>query len=416
MFTRKIQFILIAAAGISVLMSGVAAADAFGLEKVSFLLTYIAGDNGTLEGELIQIVSSAGNGTAVLAVPDTGYHFAGWSDGETDNPRTDLNVTQNITVTANFAVNTYTLTYSAGTGGIISGESPQTVEHGKDGTTVVAAPKEGYEFAEWSDGVTTPARTDTNVVENIDVVAYFTIKTYVLTYSAGAGGVIAGPATQVVNHGGSGAPVTAEANTGYLFVVWDDGLTDNPRQDTNVKEDISAKAFFAVNDVEGEGEGENTEGEPKEGEPNEGEPDEGESTEGEAGEGEGESDEGEGEGEAEGEAGEGEGESAGMIAVPDLALQTLEGATAQLQTLGLTLGAVTRKCNDEVPEGAVVTQSPAAGTRLAAGTPVNLVISEGDCPTGCDEFGANDWGNIFLGVLAVIALLLASVFGVESLS
>ena len=37
-----------------------------------------------------------------LQAGDTGYSFANWSDGGTANPRTDVNVTNNLTVTANF--------------------------------------------------------------------------------------------------------------------------------------------------------------------------------------------------------------------------------------------------------------------------------------------------------------------------
>ena len=34
------------------------------------------------------------------------------------------------TVTANFAINTYTLTYTAGANGTITGTAPQTVDYG----------------------------------------------------------------------------------------------------------------------------------------------------------------------------------------------------------------------------------------------------------------------------------------------
>ena len=66
-------------------------------------------------------------------MPDARYHFVDWSDASTDNPRTDTNVTADITVTANFAIDTYTLTYTAGAHGSISGTSPQTVDYGADG-------------------------------------------------------------------------------------------------------------------------------------------------------------------------------------------------------------------------------------------------------------------------------------------
>ena len=69
---------------------------------------------------------------------------------------------------------TYALIYSAGTGGTISGTALQTVESGKDGTSVTAVANSGYEFVKWSDNVTTAMRTDTNVTANITVTAEFT--------------------------------------------------------------------------------------------------------------------------------------------------------------------------------------------------------------------------------------------------
>ena len=70
-------------------------------------------------------------------------------------------------MTANFAITPITLTYTAGANGTITGISPQTVNYGADGTTVTAVPNTGYHFVDWSDGVLTPARTDTNVTANI---------------------------------------------------------------------------------------------------------------------------------------------------------------------------------------------------------------------------------------------------------
>jgi|GEM_PF-3122448 len=66
-------------------------------------LHYTAGSNGTLTGDTNQRIVKGHNGTSVTAVPDPNYSFVDWSDASTDNPRTDLNVTDNISVTANFA-------------------------------------------------------------------------------------------------------------------------------------------------------------------------------------------------------------------------------------------------------------------------------------------------------------------------
>lgn len=65
-------------------------------------LNYSPGPNGSLSGETFQEVSYGGDGTAVSALPDSGYQFVDWSDGSTDNPRTDTNVTEDLDVTANF--------------------------------------------------------------------------------------------------------------------------------------------------------------------------------------------------------------------------------------------------------------------------------------------------------------------------
>ena len=50
----------------------------------------------------------------MTAVPDTGYEFVDWSDGIQTAERTDTNVTADLSVTANFARKSYTLTYTAG--------------------------------------------------------------------------------------------------------------------------------------------------------------------------------------------------------------------------------------------------------------------------------------------------------------
>ncbi|PIT94885.1 hypothetical protein COT98_01805 [Candidatus Falkowbacteria bacterium CG10_big_fil_rev_8_21_14_0_10_39_9] len=68
-------------------------------------LTYTSSGNGSISGSSSQTISYGGNGTAVTAVPDSGYYFFNWSDGSTSNPRTDTSVTSNLSATANFVVN-----------------------------------------------------------------------------------------------------------------------------------------------------------------------------------------------------------------------------------------------------------------------------------------------------------------------
>ena len=91
-------------------------------------------------------------------------------------------------MTANFAINTFSLTYTAGPNGSLTGDASQTVNYGEDGTAVTAVPDTGYHFVDWSDGALTATRTDTNVMADLSVTANFAIDTFSLTYTAGAGG------------------------------------------------------------------------------------------------------------------------------------------------------------------------------------------------------------------------------------
>jgi hypothetical protein len=146
------------------------------------------------------------------------------------------------------APQTYTLTYTAGANGTISGSSPQTVSSGANGSQVTAVADSGYHFTSWSDGILTAARTDTNVQANVSVTASFEADapSYTLTYLAGAHGSITGSTPQTVVSGANGSAVTAVADSGYVFSSWSDSSTANPRTDTNVQANVSVTASFVI--------------------------------------------------------------------------------------------------------------------------------------------------------------------------
>ena len=184
----------------------------------------------------------------------TGYSFAGWNtaangSGTPYAPGATFAITSNTTLYEQWTINTYTLTYTAGTNGKISGTTPQTVNCGASGSPVTAVANTGYHFVNWSDGVATASRTDTNVTYSISVTANFVINTYTLTYAAGTNGTVTGATNQTVNYGASGSPVTAVPNTGYHFINWSDGLSANPRTDINVTGSISVTANFVLSTV-----------------------------------------------------------------------------------------------------------------------------------------------------------------------
>ena len=138
--------------------------------------------------------------------------------------RTDSNVHANLSVTASFAINTYTLTYTAGANGSISGTSPQTVNDGGSGSAVTAVADAGYHFTSWSDGVLTASRTDSNVHANLNVTASFAIDTTTNAPPVITG--VTGPAVPVAKN--TQITVTAtftDANyldTHTCTISWDD--------------------------------------------------------------------------------------------------------------------------------------------------------------------------------------------------
>jgi len=145
------------------------------VRATTYTLTYSAGANGSITGTTPQTVAYKGSGSAVTAVAATGYHFTTWSDGVLTATRTDASVLANLSVTASFAVNTFTLTYSAGANGSITGTTPQTVAYNGSGSGVTAVAAMGYRFTTWSDGVLTASRTDSAVVANLSVTATFAL-------------------------------------------------------------------------------------------------------------------------------------------------------------------------------------------------------------------------------------------------
>ena len=136
-------------------------------------------------GTLTYAPAANANGTATVTVR---IH----DDGGTANGGVDTSVAQTFTITVTVVndppVDTYTVTYTAGANGTISGTSPQTVNQGASSTAVTATPDTGYHFVSWSDGSLTAARTDTNVTANINATASFAVDTFAITVISGSHG------------------------------------------------------------------------------------------------------------------------------------------------------------------------------------------------------------------------------------
>jgi hypothetical protein len=213
---------------------------------ISYRLKYVAGENGSILGPASQTVPQHGDGRLVQAIPAENYHFAGWSDGVTTAERIDRNLTRDLRVTANFAIEMFPLTYVAGQNGTISGQSAQLVPRGGSSKEVSAVPASGYHFVNWSDAVSTDRRIDTEVTAPLSVTANFAINSYALNYQASEHGSIKGESDQLVAHGGDAASVEAFPEPNYRFVRWSDGVRTARRIDTKVSGSLQVRAEFEL--------------------------------------------------------------------------------------------------------------------------------------------------------------------------
>lgn len=65
-------------------------------------VTYEASEGGRIDGQAVQTILKGEDAQTVTAVAEEGYVFAGWSDGLETAERTDTDVQENLTVTAQF--------------------------------------------------------------------------------------------------------------------------------------------------------------------------------------------------------------------------------------------------------------------------------------------------------------------------
>lgn len=104
----------------------------------------VTGDKGKFEH---------GSDHTIEAVPNYGYHFTQWSDGETENPRTFV-LEQDTTFIALFAQNaTFNITIASfdETQGVVTGSGEY---YYGEIVTLTAIPNKGYYFDSWSDELT----------------------------------------------------------------------------------------------------------------------------------------------------------------------------------------------------------------------------------------------------------------------
>ena len=187
------------------------------------IVTYKDGDSEYAK-QVLPSGTLATRPDAPAATP--GYTFGGWNkaDGTAWDYASDK-VTDNITLYAKWAANTYTITFDTAGGSEIA---PITQDYGTAITVPADPTREGYTFIGWDKEIPT-----TMPAENMTVTAQWEINRYTITFDTAGGSEIT-PITQDY-----GTAITAPADPtreGYTFMGWDREIpTTMPAENITLK-------------------------------------------------------------------------------------------------------------------------------------------------------------------------------------
>lgn len=187
------------------------------------IVTYKDGDSEYAK-QVLPSGTLATRPDAPAATP--GYTFGGWNkaDGTAWDYASDK-VTDNITLYAKWAANTYTITFDTAGGSEIA---PITQDYGTVITAPEAPTREGYTFIGWDKEIPT-----TMPAENMTVTAQWKINRYTITFDTAGGSEVA-PITQ--DYGTAITAPEAPTREGYAFMGWDREIpTTMPAENITLK-------------------------------------------------------------------------------------------------------------------------------------------------------------------------------------
>ena len=174
-----------------------------------------------------QEVQHGGDAEAPADPTRVGYTFTGWDKAFT-------NITADLVVTAQYSINTYTVTFKDWDGTELK---TQEVQHGGDAEAPADPTRVGYTFTGWD-------KAFTNVTADLVVTAQYEINTYTVTFKDWDGTVLK---TQEVQYGGNAEAPADPTRTGYTFTGWDKAFT-------NITADLVVTAQYEMlGDVDGDG-------------------------------------------------------------------------------------------------------------------------------------------------------------------
>lgn len=179
------------------------------------------------------------DGCILEAIPNDGFRFLQWNDGNADNPRY-IHLTQDTILTALFTESTFNISVTCDTTrGTVDGESG--VFNAYTELKYTAIPKYGYHFEHWSDWNTSNPRTIL-VDSDVSIEAIFAPNKYSISALSNPNGEVTGIGSFDYL---TECAISAIPHYGYHFTKWNDGNTDNPRT-IILTQDTTFAAEYAI--------------------------------------------------------------------------------------------------------------------------------------------------------------------------
>ena len=152
----------------------------------------------------------------------TGYAFAQWSDGKTDNPYT-MAVPGTVSLTAQTQIETYTIDYELNGGALEAGKTnPATYTLETAAFRLEEPTRAGYTFAGWTGSNGTTPQTDVGIAQgstgNLHFEANWTANGYKILYTGVEGADVSTFPTKHVF--GTDTAIPNPTKTGYGFAGW----------------------------------------------------------------------------------------------------------------------------------------------------------------------------------------------------
>jgi len=199
---------------------------------------------------------SANATVTVAALPNPGYVFVNWTEGETiasTSSSYQFVLTANRTLVANYSLvleNQFAVILSANpaAGGSTNGSGSFDAD---ENVIVTASPNNGYVFVNWTEGETIASTSSSYtfaITANTNLVANFEVA-YTLNVTAQHGSVSQDP-EQLTYSNGDIVTLTPTAYAGYKFISWDgDASGSNNPLTVIMNSNKNITALFAPEEI-----------------------------------------------------------------------------------------------------------------------------------------------------------------------